>query len=479
MTTALEQMAGRRVLFLNWRDRSNPAAGGAESYTEQIAQRFVRAGASLTLLTSRYQGAAPHSWSDGYLVIREGGRFGVYFAAARHLKRYSDHYDAIVDFQNGIPFFAPLWLPDKMPVICVVHHVHQDQFDMYFRWPLNHIGRFLEGKVSRRVYGNRPLIAVSPSTRAEMRRKLDFCGPVHIVPNGIDPLPASTMPRSLSPAIALVTRLVPHKQLHHLVEAVPELLRRWPDLHIDIAGTGTARDDLLAQVRQLGVENAVALPGRVSEQAKSDLLSRAWLTVAPSLAEGWGLTIIEANALGTPAVAYDVPGLRDSVRHTETGWLVQPGQSLGVTISGALDELSDPRRRQLVANQAREWASRFSWDSSAERLAGVLLAEIRHREQGSPGRRQAVDLAALASWPAEVSDGLVPLLQQALRVTDIISSDENELKVLLIGCDEVGAAKALERVPIPPTTLRLATTARVLSGAAGKDLAVISASRKG
>lgn len=477
--SALEQLAGCRVLFLNWRDKSNPAAGGAESYTEQIAQRFVRAGASLTLFTSRYQGASPYDWSNGYLVIREGGRFGVYLAAARHLKRYSDHYDAVVDFQNGIPFFAPLWASAITPVVCVVHHVHQDQFDIYFRWPLNYIGRLLEGRVSRRVYGDRPLIAVSPSTRAEIRRTLGFRGPVHIVPNGTDlPLPSS-MPRSPSPAIALVTRLVPHKQLHHLVAVVPDLLRRWPDLHVDIAGTGTARDTLIAQVRQLGLENAIALPGRVSEQAKSDLLSQAWLTVAPSLAEGWGLTIIEANALGTPAVAYDVPGLRDSVRHAETGWLVQPGQNLATTITGALEELCDSHRQNLLADQARAWASSFSWDSSAERLAAVLLAEIRHRELGRPGRRQAVDLATLASWPPDVSDELVPLLRKAIRVTDIISNDEDGLRVLLTGCDEVGAAKALARVPIQPTTLRLATTARVLSGAAGKDLAVTSTSGKG
>lgn len=466
----LERLAGHRILLLNWRDESNPAAGGAESYTEQIARRFVRAGASVTLFTSRYEGAPPYDWANGYLVIRKGSRFGVYLAAARHLKRYADQYDAIIDFQNGIPFFAPLWAPTSTPVVCVVHHVHQSQFDMYFRWPLNYVGRLLEGRVSRIVYGDRPLVAVSPSTRAEMRRELGLRGPVHIVPNGIDVQQLSRVPRSPRPAIALVTRLVPHKQLHHLVEAVPDLLRRWPDLRVDIAGTGTARDALLAQVHQLGLEDAVSLPGRVSDQTKADLLSQAWLTVAPSLAEGWGLTVIEANALGTPAVAYDVPGLRDSVRHAVTGWLVQPGQSLATTLTGAIAELSDPHRQHLIANQARAWAARFSWDSSAERLAGVLLTEVKHREMGSPGRRQAVDLASLATWPPGVSEDLGPLLRKVLRVTDVISSDEDGLKVLLIGCDEIEAVKALQRVSLPPTTLRLATTARILSGAAGKDL---------
>jgi glycosyltransferase involved in cell wall biosynthesis len=467
---ALGQLAGRRVLFLNWRDQSNPAAGGAETYTEQIAQRFARAGVSLTLFTSTYQGAPPYDWTNGYLVIRRGGRFGVYLAAARHLRRYAKHYDAIVDFQNGIPFFAPVWTPEKMPVVCVVHHVHQSQFNMYFRWPLNHVGRVLEGRISRGVYHNRPLVAVSPSTRAEMRRQLGFRGPVYIVPNGIDLPPPSRAPRSPRPSIAVVSRLVPHKQLHHLVEVTPQLLRRWPDLHVDIAGTGIAREVLLSQVRELGLENVVALPGRVSEQTKTELLSRAWLTVVPSMAEGWGVTIIEANAVGTPAIAYDVPGLQDSVRHAVTGWLVQPGQSLAGALTDAFEELSDPRRQQLIANQARAWATGFSWDTSAERLASVLLAEIRHRELGSPSRRQTIDLAAEASWPAEVSEQAGYFLRNALRVTDIVSVDDKGIKALLIGCDEIGAATALRRVPIPPSELRLVATARVLSDFADQAL---------
>lgn len=468
MNSALEQLAGQRILLLNWRDLSNPAAGGAESYTEQIARRFVRAGASVTLFTSSYPGAAPYDWSNEYLVIRKGGRFGVYVAAARHLKRYAGHYDAVIDFQNGIPFFAPRWAPPAMPVVCVVHHVHQRQFDMYFPWPMNHVGRLLEGRVSRRVYGDRPMVAVSPSTRAEMRRELGFRGPVHIVPNGVDAPPPSAAPRSASPTIALVTRLVPHKQIDQLVDAVPELLRRWPDLRVTIAGTGAGQEALAAQVRRLGLDKAVSLPGRVSEQAKSDLLSQAWLTVAPSMAEGWGLTVIEANAVGTPAVAYNVPGLRDSVRHGVTGWLVQPGENLATALAGAIAELTNSRTQQQIADQARAWASGFSWDSSAERLANVLLTEVWHQALGGPGRRRPVDLATVASWPPELSAEVAPILRKALRVTDIIISDDEGLRVLLIGCDELGAAKALQRVPVPPATLQLATTARVLAGKAWK-----------
>ena len=469
--SVLDQLAGRRILFLNWRDLSNPAAGGAETYAEQIAQRFARAGALLTFFTSQYHDALPYDWANQYLVVRQGGRFGVYQAAARHIKRYGHLYDAVVDFQNGIPFFAPLWTPAGTPVVCVVHHVHQAQFDLYFRWPVNSVGRLLEGWVSRRVYRGRPLIAVSPSTRAEMRNQLGFCGPIHIVPNGIDPPSPSRMPRSPTPAIAVVTRLVPHKQLHLLVEAVPDLLGRWPDLRVDIAGTGPAREALLAQVRGLGLEQVVSLPGRISDQAKSDLLSRAWLTVAPSLGEGWGLTVLEANAMGTPAVAYDVPGLRDSVRDQMTGWLVPPGSSLASALMKALDELTDADRQRIMADNSMEWARRFSWDASAERLASVVVSESARKAQGNPSRRKTIHLATIAWWSPSDAEVVSGLLRKALRATDIITNREDRLTVLLTGCDEFAAATALQRVPIPPTGLRLATTTEILCGTGAGGLA--------
>lgn len=464
--SALAELAGRRILFLNWRDLANPAAGGAEVHTEQIARRFAEAGALLTLFTSQYDGATPYDWSSDYLVVRKGGRFGVYLAAARHLRKYGHQYDVIVDCQNGIPFFAPAFVSSGTPVVCMVHHVHQEQFDMYFPWPTNHLGRLLEGRVTRRVYRNGIFVAVSPSTRAEMRRQLRLQMPVHVVPSAFNPPPESSARRSPTPTIAVVTRLVPHKQLNRLVEAVPELLQRWPELHVDIAGTGAARDGLLAQVQELGLERSVSLPGRVTEQVKSDLLSRAWLTVSPSLAEGWGLTVLEANTLGTPTLAYNVPGLRDTVRHGLTGWLVPPGEGLGRALTNVLEELSNSVRQRVIADACQQWSGQFSWELTAERMARVVLSEISRAEQGG-SRRQVVDLATVASWPIDEAERAERYLRKELRVTDEMARSEGGLRALLTGCDELAAARALQRIPIPPSTIRLATTTDLLCGAAG------------
>ena len=220
---------------------------------------------------------------------------------------------------------------------------------------------------------------------------------------------------------------------------------------MDIAGTGPARDALLAQVRELGLEHAVNLPGRVSQQVKSDLLSAAWLTVAPSLAEGWGLTVLEANAAGTPAVAYDVPGLRDSVRDKITGWLAPPDTGLAVALAicagragrsraaapycGPVPAMGRPGSRGIPAPSG--WRRCCCRKSSAEGQAG-------------PNRRQARHLATVAWWPPQDAEEIGKLLRKTLRATDVISTGADGLSVLLTGCDEVGAMKALQRVPVPP-----------------------------
>jgi hypothetical protein len=188
----------------------------------------------------------------------------------------------------------------------------------------------------------------------------------------------------------------------------------------------------------------------------------------PPLAEGWGLTVLEANALGTPAMGYDVPGLRDAVRHGQTGWLVPPADGLSTAIEGALEELENPARRQFLAEQARAWAANFTWDASAERFARAVLSEIKHRKRGKISRR-SVDLATVATWSSGDLDDLERRLRKELRVTDIISRDVDGLTVLLTGCDEIDAANALRRAQVAPVKLRLATTTSVLCGTARDD----------
>ncbi len=462
MVTALDQLAGKHVLFLNWRDRSHPEAGGAEAYCHEIARRWTHAGVRVTLFSSRYPGAAGRASSDGVSIRRAGGTFGVYPAGALHLWRHVRDYDADVDFQNGVPYFSPLFAGRWRPNVCVIHHVHQDQFDLRFRWPLNVVGRTLEKEASRLVYRGRPIVVVSPSTREAVRRRLGFRNSIYLVPNGA-PSTVTPVERSGTPTIAIVNRLAAHKRIDLLLKAIPALLHRWSDLHVDIAGDGNERERLHGVAARLDLGTSVEFHGYVEEARKRVLLARAWLTVVPSSAEGWGLAVAEANSVGTPALAFDVPGLRDAIQPGLNGWLLPAGTELAEGIGQALDRLTVETVRERMARQCLAWSGRFSWDASAMRLAEVLLVESQRVERRRKSRRSLSDLAVLVELEGTAGHDLERMAHASLRRTDTIIRAGNTFRLMLDGCDEVLGLRVLRRLgAVEAATIRLAKRAEVL-----------------
>ncbi len=469
--TALDRLARTDLAFLNWRDPTHPDAGGAEAYCWEIARRFAAAGAHITLVSSRYPGARALEYRDGIRIVRAGGTFGVYAAAAAHLLRNRHAYDAVVDFQNGIPFFSPLFTPRWTTDICVIHHVHQRQFDSRFRWPVSAVGRFLEKQAGRRVYRGRPVVVVSPSTREGTRRELGFANPLHIVPNG-GPGPAVTAPaghRSATPAITVVSRFVPQKRVDLILRAVPALLRGRPELRVDLCGDGPEDESLRKLAAGLGTGSAVVFHGHVSDARKQELFHHAWLTVVPSVAEGWGLTVIEANAVGTPALAYDVPGLRDAIRPGVNGWLLDPDTDLATGIAATLDTLSTPQARSLTAARCRAWAAAFSWDASAERLAEVVLEDLQRVHRHRRSRRSPCDLSVVTRFASADPETTERAVRDSLRQTDVWHRDGGAFRLLLHGCDEVRALSALRRLDVTDADIVLANSHDVLLGVVFPD----------
>ncbi|MGH3782687.1 MAG: glycosyltransferase family 4 protein, partial [Pseudonocardiaceae bacterium] len=358
--SVLPRLSGARILVLNWRDIRHPEAGGAERYMHEIARRWVRQGVKVTWFTARPEGTAAHEMIDGIVITRFGGPLSLYPLAALRLLRTHGTFDAVVDCQNGIPFFSPMFAEVGVPIVQVVHHVHQDQFATRFTPPLAAAGRLLEGPVARSVYGSRAIAAVSPSTRLELRRRLGFRGPVFIVPNGTIEVPALTGPRDPDPTISLVSRLVPHKRIDVLLGQVAAAARRIPRLRVDIVGDGPERARLNQLAVDLGLQTAVTFHGYQPDVARDKLLSRAWVTTSTAAAEGWGCSVVEAAAWGVPCVALQAPGIRDSVIDGRTGWLAKRPQDFGAALITALDELTDEQRTREISAACQQWATCFT-----------------------------------------------------------------------------------------------------------------------
>jgi glycosyltransferase involved in cell wall biosynthesis len=362
---------GLRIAIVNWRDPWHPQAGGAERYAWQMARGLTAHGARVTYLTARAPGQTRQEGPEGIEIRRLGGRFTVYPLVLAHLLRHRKP-DVVIDCQNGIPFFTPLVLSRRTPVICVVHHVHRDQFGMHFPPWLARFGRFLEGPVARVAYKNKTTVAVSESTIAAMRDRLRWPGEIHLIPNGTDRVSAQQEDQGNS--LVWVGRLVRHKRAELLLPLAERLASRNDGMVIDVVGRGPEAQFLAEAVSGAGLEAKLRLRGFLSEADKQKAVAGAVLHLNTSIGEGWGLCVLEAAAVGVPTVAFDVDGLRDSVLDGRTGWLVRDGEEFADVVERALKELSDQKRRAAMAAACREWAGQFDWDRSVGQLAALIRA---------------------------------------------------------------------------------------------------------
>ena len=374
------------LAILNWRDPWQQAAGGAETFAYEVARGFAARGDTVDFLTSREPGQPRHELREGIRWLRSGGRWSVYPGVLARLirARSSGHaYDVVIDCQNGIPFFSPLALSRRRTVvIIVVHHVHDEQFGTHFSRPQAALGRWLEGPASRWVYRRRTAVAVSESTIAAMRARLRWAGPIELVHNGVtrEDTPRLVLPPVLTPTPTLVAvgRLVRHKRLERVARLADDLAPTWPGTEIHIIGRGPDEPRIRDAVSRLRNADRVHIHGYLPAEAKNRLLRTAWLHLSASQGEGWGLSVLEAAALGVPTVAYNVDGLREAIRDGITGWLVAPGDTLAETVSGVLKELdSDAARASEVKGACMAWAAEFDWESTRNAMAQLAVRNSR------------------------------------------------------------------------------------------------------
>lgn len=431
---------------------------------EQLASGSASKGWDVVLLTAASKPNARRERRDGYTVLRRGGQFTVYFWALAWLLSHRHTVRAVIDSENGIPFFTPLALPRRTPIVLLFHHVHLDQFSEYFPGPIAWVARHLEGSVLRRVYGDRVIACVSPSTRRDVRVRLRLKGRVVVIPNGAPaPKPLlSSGERSNSPRIVCVGRLVPHKRPLAVLEAIVPALEEFPDLELHFVGDGPERGPVSEAVRRLGLERHVRLHGAVPAQERDEIVRTSWLTVSASLREGWGLSILEANSWGVPAAAVRSVGLKDSIRHGETGWLAETEDQLGQVVHTALRQLREPEFAVAIAARCRSWVRSFPWSTMINRFMATLEQEELRLSFGERDRRALSDLSAVVHLPiASLKTGALP---GPVRATDEVVCMDDQIIMLLHGADTECADQVLSRLGLnraPPGPGEAGTEVRV------------------
>ena len=365
----------RRIAILAWRDLDDPEAGGSEIHAARVASLWGEAGIEVTMRTSYAPGSPQVSWRDGYRVIRKAGRYLVFPRAAfSEMMRWHGASDALVEIWNGMPFFSPLWAATR-PRAVWLHHVHDTMWDMTLPPRLARLGRTVEFRIAPPLYRGSRIVTLSASSKDEIARRLRMRpSNITVVPPGVDPSFQPGGTRDREPLVVAVGRLVPVKRFDVLIDALAEVKTRRPDLRAVIVGEGYERDALERHIAELGAQDWISLPGRVDDATLLDLYRRAWLLASASRHEGWGMTITEAAACGTPAVATRIPGHMDAIVDGATGLLVDHDKGL----PGAIERvLRDDAYRALLGKDALEHAAQFTWAATARGTLEVLAAEAR------------------------------------------------------------------------------------------------------
>lgn len=362
-----------RIHVLAWRDLDDVEAGGSELHASTVAARWAAAGIEVVMRTSHAAGSPPRAIRNGYEIVRYAGRYLIFpRAVAAELFGRHGRRDALVEIWNGVPFLSPLWARGHRATW--LHHVHEDMWPMVLPPKLARAGQLLERRFAPPFYRRTPIVTLSESSRAHILDRLRLpADNVHVVPPGIDPgfSPGAEAP---DPTVVAVGRLMPSKNFPVLLDAMAAVRRKVPNARLRIIGEGYERPNLERRIAELGAAEWCTLEGRVAPEVLLEAYRSAWIVASTSRAEGWGMTLTEAAACATPAVATRIPGHTDAVVDNVTGLLVDRNDELAPAMVRLLTD-HDVRQRQAAAALTR--SAHFSWDRTAFDTLAVLAGHPR------------------------------------------------------------------------------------------------------
>lgn len=368
-----------KILIFNWRDIKHTWAGGGEVYIFEQAFRWVKMGHEVTLFCGQNVDSklAPTEIINGIKIYRKGGRYTLYlWAVWYYLTIFRGKMDIVIDVENGIPFFTPLY--SRVPKLTYVYHVHGKQFFYEIPTPLNYIGYTIEKFLFPLIYSTNNIVAISETTKKQLVNIGFKSKKITVIHSGINEFKfrKKTNHKLHNPTILYLGRIKKYKRIDLLVKIFPKVLEKVPKAHLIIAGWGTEASIITDIVMKTKLRKKISLLGPVSTSEKKSLLSKSWVFVNPSIGEGWSIAVIEANSHGTPAISFAVPGLIESIKDGETGLLANDENDL---INKICKVLINKNLREKLSKNAVIWASSFNWSRSANESI-KLLEKIRSKK---------------------------------------------------------------------------------------------------
>lgn len=368
-----------KILVFNWRDLKHSWAGGGEIYVFELAKRWVKMGHQVTVFVGEDKDGklSRHDSYNGIDIVRRGGRYTLYvWAMWYYLSRKLGNPDIVVDVINGIPFMTPIF--SRKPKIAFIYHVHDKQFFYELPFPMSVVGFVIERYLFPLAYLSTEIVAISKTTKDELKKISFPAKNIHIIYCGI--LKSKNHikhPKYSVPTLLYLGRIKAYKRVDMLVEVFEKLLEKRPNVHLVVAGWGTEAATVVNTIMKSKHRKKIKLVGPVSESEKIKLLSKSWLFANLSIGEGWGISVIEANLHGTPAIAFNVPGLSESIIHNKTGVLVNNEDEL---LKGMMKLLDNKSYRNKLGLEAKKWAEKFDWDRASSEAEKILCRKVKEKK---------------------------------------------------------------------------------------------------
>jgi glycosyltransferase involved in cell wall biosynthesis len=361
------------ILLLSWRDIKHPHSGGAEINNFEQAKVWISKGHTVTVFSSMFPNAKSTEVIDGINVIRKGSQvlgvhynFLLWYLLSNHLK-----FDIVIDQFHGIPFFTPLFV--RVKKIAYIHEVAKEVWLMNpWKWPLNKIvgilGKYIEPLIFV-LYKNIPFMTVSNSTKEDLISVGIPAKNITVILSGVTlHLPKKNVKKEKIKTLMYLGAVAEDKGVRDAIITFSFVHAKNPKTKLWIVGKGEVHivEHLKNLCEQLNILDTVEFKGFVSKEEKFKLLSKSHLLINPSVREGWGLVNIESSACGTPVVAYDVPGVRDSVLHNKTGILVKKQEGSEGLAKAVQSLLNNKTYYNKLSKQSEKWGKSFSWERMGE-----------------------------------------------------------------------------------------------------------------
>jgi glycosyltransferase involved in cell wall biosynthesis len=359
-----------RILVLNLRDVTNPKAGGAEKHLHELFRRLGARGHQVTLHCGGYPKARPVETIENVRIVRRGNRFTTAAWSVVFYLRFRKRFDVVVDYTCQLHFLTPLYA--RLPRVAMAMHIVGDVYRHDLLFPIGHLLAAWEALSLRLFYGQERFIAISQSTADELihhgvapeRVRILHCG-------RHEPAPPVAAAKTEYPSLLYYGRLRRYKRVDLLLKALPTIRAAVPGTRLHIVGAGDRLVSLQRLAKQLRLDGAVVFHGWLPDGTRWQVVGSTWVSMQPSLKEGWGLTVLEAAQCGVPSVASRVPGLQDAIIPGHTGELFQRDDPADL-VSRTVRLLTDGERRRRLGQQAAVWANSFSWDQASLELEDML-----------------------------------------------------------------------------------------------------------